>query len=239
MKRIIIIATLGTALAALAGCGAHDRTPNHMPPLVPPQQYTEPEDRYHNPGSLYSAHQATDLYADNRARRVGDIVLIKVVENSKSKSKADTTTGRTSTSSLGVTAAFGKNSIGPLVGGPSALTGSVGVDPMLSTSSGSDLKATGETKRENYVTATVGARVVQVLPGNILQVQGAREIRVNDETQFMVVSGLIRASDVASDNSVLSTQMADSKVDYYGKGILADKQRSGWLTRLLDNVWPF
>lgn len=54
-----------------------------------------------------------------------------------------------------------------------------------------------------------------------------------------MLSGLIRARDVAADNSILSTQMADSKVAYYGKGVLADKQKPGWFSRLMDNVWPF
>ena len=221
------------------GCGGQSQHATPMPPLTPTQQYTEPEQRYSNPGSMYSASEAADLYADNRARRVGDIILVKVVENSKSKSKADTTAQKQSTQSLGVQAAFGRNTIGviPGMGGP--LTGNIGVDPLLSTSTSSGLSATGETKRENYVTATVGARVLQVLPGGVLQVQGAREIRVNDETQYMVISGLVRAQDVASDNSVESTQLADSKVEYYGKGQLADKQRQGWLSRLLDNIWPF
>ena len=222
-----------------SGCGGQSQHATPMPPLTPTQQYTEPEQRYSNPGSLYSASEAADLYADNRARRVGDIILIKVVENAKSKTKADTTAQKASTQSLGVQAAFGRNTIGviPGMGGP--LTGNIGVDPMLSTSTSSDLSATGETKRENYVTATVGARVLQVLPGGVLQVQGAREVRVNEETQYMVISGLVRAQDVASDNSIDSTQLADSKVEYYGKGQLSDMQRQGWLTRLLNNIWPF
>ena len=230
-------------LPLLGGCGAGQghqasyATP--MPPMVPPQQYTEPEQRYDNPGSLFSAAESPDLYADNRARRVGDIILIKVVETSKSKTKADTTAEKDSSSSIGVAAAFGRSSFGIIPGVGGATSGSVGAKPMLSTSTTSSLSATGETKRENYVTATIGARVLQVLPGGVLQLQGAREVRVNDETQYMVVSGLVRAQDVASDNSVESTQLADSKVEYYGKGVLADKQRQGWLTRLLDNVWPF
>jgi flagellar L-ring protein precursor FlgH len=222
-----------------AGCAAQPQHATPMPPLTPTQPYTEPEQRYSNPGSLYSAAEATDLYADNRAHRVGDIILIKVVESSKSKSKADTTAQKQSTHSLGVAAAFGRNTIGviPGMGGP--LTGNIGVDPMLSTSTNSNLSATGETKRENYVTATVGARVIQVLPSGVLQVEGAREIRVNDETQYMVISGLVRSQDVGSDNSVDSTQLAASRIEYWGKGQLADKQRQGWLSRLLDNVWPF
>ena len=223
----------------LSGCSAGQHTAAPMPPITPPQAYTEPEQRYNNPGSLYTTTESTDLYADNRAHQVGDLVMIKVVENSKSKSKADTTANREATSELGVTAAFGRSTISPLLGLGGPLTGDIGIDPMLSTSSSSGLKATGETKRENYVTATLGGRVLQVLPGGVLQVAAAREVRVNDETQYMVISGLVRARDIASDNSVESTQLADSKVEYYGKGVLADKQRSGWLTRLLDNVWPF
>lgn len=235
MNKLICLLLSMTAV----GCSAQQRTAAPMPPITPPQVYTEPEQKYANPGSIYSAAESTDMYADNRAHQVGDIVLIKVVENSKSKSKADTTAGKTSTSELGVTAAFGRNSIGPLFGMGGPLTGTVGVDPMLATSSTSNLKATGETKRENYVTATIGARVLQVLPGGVLQIQGAREVRVNEETQYMVISGLVRSRDIDSDNSVESTQLADSKVEYYGEGVLADKQRQGWLSRLLDNVWPF
>lgn len=226
--------------ALLSGCaGGQGQHAVPTPPMTPPQQYTEPEARYNNPGSLYSAAESTDLYADNRGRRVGDIILIKVVENAKSKSKADTTAEKDASHSLGVSALFGFQKTGIVPGMGGDFSGKVGANPMLSTRTVSDLSATGETKRENYVTATIGARVLQVLPGGVLQVAGAREIRVNEETQYMVVSGLIRSQDVGSDNSVESTQLADSKIEYYGKGVLADKQRQGWLSRLLDNIWPF
>ena len=242
MKTKITVMPVLLALSiapVISGCAGQDRQVVPTPPMMPPQQYTEPEQRYSNPGSLYSAAESPDLYADNRARRVGDIILVKVVENAKSKSKADTTADRETTNTLGVAAAFNRKTMGLFPGAGGTLSGKVGVDPILSTKSTSGLSATGETKRENYVTATVGARVLNVLPGGVLQLQGAREIRVNEETQYMVVSGLVRAQDVASDNSVESTQLADSKVEYYGKGVLADKQKQGWLTRLLDNVWPF
>ncbi|MDL2216553.1 flagellar basal body L-ring protein FlgH [Desulfovibrio sp. OttesenSCG-928-M14] len=237
--RTIILTALCCCVAMLAACAAQERHVVPSPPMTPPQAYTEPEAKHANPGSMFSAAEATDLYADNRARRVGDIILIKVVENSKSKSKADTTAEKEASHELGVAALFGMEQSGIIPGAGGKFSGKVGVSPMLSTSTRSDLSATGETKRENYVTATIGARVLQVLPGNVLQVQGAREIRVNEETQYMVVSGLVRAQDVGSDNSVESTQLADSRVEYYGKGVLADKQRQGWLSRLLDNVWPF
>ena len=222
----------------LAGCAPQKHTSTPMPPITQAQVYTEPEQRVANPGSLFSASENVDMYADNRARHVGDIVLIKIVENSKSKSKADTDASRTSGMSIDVTSALGNKTVGPLMGASSLLSGKVGEDPLLASQYGSNMQAKGETKRENYVTATIGARVLQVLPGGVLQIQGAREVRVNEETQYMVVSGLVRSRDISSDNSVDSTQLADSKVEYYGEGVLGDKQKAGWLSRLLDNVWP-
>jgi flagellar L-ring protein precursor FlgH len=233
MKKILIPLIL-LIPAVLPGCNGQNYSAAPMPPLVPVQAYSEPEQAYENPGSLFSLAESQDLYADNRARRVGDIVMVKIVENAKSKSKVDTTANREATNSLGISAAFGHSSVGL-----DPLRGAVGTSPLLAATSTSELQSTGETKRENYVTATIGARVLQVLPGGLLQLQGAREVRVNDETQYMVISGLVRAKDVASDNSVESTQLADTRIEYYGKGVLADKQKSGWLTRLLDNVWPF
>ena len=224
----------------LGGCnGATTRQASPMPPMIPPQAYTEPEERMVNPGSLYSEANTHYLFDDNRARKVGDIVLVKIVETSKAKHKSDTTAERETTNTYTVGAALGRKTVTPWLFGGGALAGKVGVDPVLSTSTISEHEATGETKRENYITATMGARIMQVLPNGVMQVQGAREIKVNDETQYMVVTGLIRQRDIDQDNSILSTQMADSRIDYYGKGVLDDKQKAGWLTRLLEIVWPF
>lgn len=230
----------GCAVLTLAGCNAARQQASPLPPIGPTQTITEPEQAAANPGSMFNDAEADLLFSDSRARRVGDIVLIKVVENAKGKNKADTTAERDSTNNYGVGAFFGQDnaSINPFnpTGG---LGGRTGTSALFQTNSNSKLDGKGETKRENTVTATIAARVVRSLPGGLLQVEGARETRINEETQYIVVSGLVRTRDVASDNSVLSSQMADSRIAYYGKGVLADKQRSGWFTRLMDNFWPF
>ena len=89
------------------------------------------------------------------------------------------------------------------------------------------------------MTATIAGRVMRVHPGGVLEIAGARETRVNEETQYMVVTGLARARDIAPDNSIMSTQMADAHIEYYGQGVVTDKQKPGWLVRLLDHIWPF
>ena len=227
-----------TYLFCVACGGSPSRRPALHPPVTPQQEYRQEANSANNPGSLFAASETDTLFEDSRARRVGDIVVVKLVENTKAQNKAETSSKKNSGNDYQVGALFGQSSSGfiPLLGvGP---TSKVGV-PALSSSSASDLSATGKTKRENYVTTSLAARVIRVLPGGLLQIEGAREIRVNEETEYMVVRGMVRTKDVSADNSVLSTQIADASIEYYGRGVLADKQKPGWFTRLMDNIWPF
>ncbi len=234
-----VIPVLALVFALCAACGGGPRKhPALQPPVIDPQEYRQEANAANNPGSIFAASEQDTLFSDSRARRVGDIVVVKLVENTKAQNKAETSSKKNSGNDYQVGALFGQSSSGfiPLLGvGP---TSKVGV-PALSSSSASDLSATGKTKRENYVTTSLAARVIRVLPGGLLQIEGAREIRVNEETEYMVVRGMVRTKDVSADNSVLSTQIADASIEYYGRGVLADKQKPGWFTRLMDNVWPF
>ena len=226
-KKLLLMVAI---LAFTAGCNAAKEEPGPMMSMTPPPQAMSPEEQMANPGSMFNDVNSEFLFADNRARRVGDIVIIKVEEITKAKNKADTTADKNTDLNLGISAFFGQGDF---------LGGEIGKDPILAAKSASKFDATGETKRENNVLATVAARVINVLPGGVLQVEGSRETRVNDETQHLVVTGLVRARDIEADNSVRSSLMADSKVALFGKGVISDKQSPGWLTRLMDNVWPF
>jgi len=222
----------------LAACAPAQRNSAPTPVLTPPQpQALGPAE---NPGSIFDPAQADFLFADNRARRVGDVVMVNIVETSKGSHKADTTADRESTINFGVQNWLGKNDGRFLPVGPSlGMKGHVGTDPMIRAGATNEFKGTGETTRESNVTATIAARVVNVLPNGLLQIEGAREVKVNKETQILVVRGLVRAKDIRPDNSILSCYVADAKIEYYGRGVLADKQGPGWLTRILDHIWPF
>ena len=211
----------------LSGCATSQKHALPEPVYTTADESIPPEE---NPGSLFNPEQADYLFADSRARRVGDIVTINIVENTVSKNTASTDASKESSLSLGIQNFMGN---GYVKGIP------VGEDPAIATSSSSDFSGDGETTRENYLTTTVSVRVVRVLANGVLEVEGGREIRVNDETQVVVVRGIIRSRDIGPDNSIPSTAMADAKIELYGRGVLADKQKPGWLTRILDNVWPF
>ncbi|MBQ9536343.1 MAG: flagellar basal body L-ring protein FlgH [Desulfovibrionaceae bacterium] len=235
-----IVLMVGFCIAC-AGCagGTHRRPALHQP-INQAQSYNREELSQNNPGSIFALSDQDTLFDDARARRVGDIVVVKLVENTKAQNKAETSSTKDSSNEYGVSAMFtmGQTGFIPFVnlGPQGTVTGNA---PILATSSQGGHKATGKTKRENYVTTSLACRVLRVLPGDLLEIEGAREIRVNDETEYMVVRGMVRAKDVDADNTVLSTQLADSSIQYYGKGVLADKQKPGWFTRLMDNVWPF
>ena len=226
------------AAVVLAGCAAPKRAPVPAPVLTPPVVEAVPEAQ--NPGSLFDPGEANYLYGDNRARNVGDVVLVNIVETSNAKHKANTTSDRESSINFGITNWGDKNDAALIPGGSIVgLAGQVGTTPMFKASAVNAFEGDGETKRESNVSATLAARVVRQLPGGLLQIEGAREIKVNNETQILVVRGLVRAKDISPDNSISSTHLADAKIEYYGEGVLADKQRPGWLTRILDQVWPF
>lgn len=229
--------TVGLGFLLLAGCGAPKQDPSIMPPITPPQAYVEPEERYDNPGSLYQSGGTDTLFADTRAHRVGDIVMVKIVENNKAKNKATMDSNKDQSNSYGVDAFFGKSQVGMLPGGGGAKMPVGGIG--FGTTSVSELSSDGETKREGTVTATLAARVTRLLPGGLMQIEGARETKVNGETQYLVVTGLIRPMDVSPDNTITSNRIADAQIAYYGKGVISDTQKPGWFTRLMNNVWPF
>lgn len=236
MNRMLLSLFLASAL--LAGCAPARTNPAPAPALTPPPAEAAPAEE--NPGSLFDPAHNDFLFSDNRARRVGDIVLVNIVETSKGAHKADTTSEKTSSVNLGVTSMLGKNDsrlwpVGPSLG----YKVHPGTAAQVEASAANKFDGKGETTREANVTATVAARVVGVLPGGVMQIEGAREIKVNNENQVLVVRGLIRSKDVRPDNSVLSSYIADAHIEYYGQGVVGDKQKPGWLTRFLDNVWPF
>lgn len=223
------------ALATLfaTGCSAASQSPEVTQPVMQSMSYREPVPQYNNPGSIYNANTYRSLYEDSRARRVGDIVTINISETSSASQTANTTTNRESDVSGGISSLFGFSKIG--VGGFSIPLGS----DMLGISSENDFTGTGSTSRNNTVTASLAARVINVLSNGNLEIEAVREIKVNAETQFIVVTGIVRTQDISASNTISSTQIANAKIEYYGQGVLSAKQKPGWLVRFLDFISPF
>lgn len=159
------------------------------------------------------------LYGDARARQVGDLVTIIIVERAEATSSASTGTQREGSLDLG----------------PGA--GLLDFIPLLGLSGNTEFDGRGRTVRSGSVRAQVTARVVEVLPGGKLRVEGRQTIVINDEEQELVLTGVIRPEDISRENTVLSTYVADARITVRGSGALGREQKPGILTRLFD--WLF
>ncbi len=219
------IAGLGLLVLWVWGCSPTLPPPpawNALPASARPPEAAPAEGSLWRPGSRLG-----DLYSDLRARHVGDVVTVKIVENAEALKSASTKTSRDSSLSASMSSFFGA----PLNIG--------GFKPEASGSLKNDFEGSGTTQRKDTLVATMTAKVVDVMPNGLLRVEGYREVLINNERQYIILRGVIRPEDISSDNMVLSSSIADAQIAYAGQGVVSDKQKPGWVGRLLDHIWPF
>jgi len=216
-------------LLLLTGClatsydAAMKREPMMIPPSLP-EVKAEP-----SPGSIWPGATSNNLiFTDRKARNIGDIVTIVIDEKSEGENNANTETKRTSLTAANITGMYQMNPDRTIMSGYK-LGG--GMD--------NNHKGEGKTNRDGLLKGRISARVVRVLPNGNLIIEGRRMLTVNSEDQFMVITGLIRPEDVTSDNLIFSQYISDARIVYAGKGVVDDKMRPGWMTRVVDWVWPF
>jgi flagellar L-ring protein precursor FlgH len=102
-----------------------------------------------------------------------------------------------------------------------------------------DYNGEGLTSRSGRFTGVITCRVVGVLPNGILHIRGRRSVVVNHEAQYISLEGLVRQEDLTIENQVLSNSVAEMRLAYDGLGVLDDKQRPGWMARVIDWIYPF
>jgi flagellar L-ring protein precursor FlgH len=221
MKYLIIIAA-GLILSLIpAGATAEDNT------KLQTSAYADKVIKESEDGSLWSEDRPhAFLFNDLKAHNTGDVVTVRIVESSKGNKNASTKTEKDSSLSTSISAFFGMS--------PDKLSqGGVGAE----TSEKHD--GSGSTSRSSELTAVLTAKVIDVLPNGNLVIDGRREVIVNNETQLISISGIVRLEDIGPNNTVLSTYIADAKITYTGEGVIGDKQKVGWFVKIMDAVWPF
>ena len=175
---------------------------------------------------------ARSLFADHRARSIGDIltVVVKEVAKVKQEDKVDrqtTTDLAAKLESFTLTnKAFKSNTL-----------------PEFEVSSNRSFEANAKQEKDANVETRIAVVVIDVLPNNVLVVAGNRVVRVDDETKTLRISGLVRPLDVTKDNTVLSSQVADARVAITGEGANTRSVTRGPIGTLVDTLiwaaWPF
>jgi flagellar L-ring protein precursor FlgH len=224
MKATLLVAVLAV------GCATHI-APYH------------PKHRIYDPGSFASASGPSNgsLYApgaaglleDVVAGRIGDILVIRIDEKDLATRKADTKLDKSDATTYGMPAALGF---------ASALAKKypdADLSKLFASNTDQKFTGAGSVARQGQVTATLPVRVRQVLPNGDLFVEGTKVVMVGHEEQHIYVSGVVRRLDIADDNSVPSSRVADAEIEYTGRGDVSDTQRRGWLGRALSKIWPF
>ena len=178
--------------------------------------------------SLWHDDLSKPMFADKRATSVGDILTVVVQENTTAAKNNETKTEKNSS----LTAAISSF----LYPGFLAHGGS-----MPAVQYNSDLKhdGSGAINNSESIVAHVAVKVIDVLPNKNLLIEGRRETSFSGEHQTIVLHGVVRAEDVASDNTVLSYNVADATIQIIGKGTVTDTQSKGWFTRIWDKLNPF
>jgi len=233
-----IFLLLGTVL--LCGCG-HD-TPGSqaaVPVLkptapVPEQNVQQRAPRYNN-GSLVNLEGGdhgdfVQIFSSRRARYVDDIVYVLVAEQFKGTGAASTSSDGKNSSKYSVPALFAlKQYLGDLGD----------MDNWLEVERSNKTAGSGATTRSNTLTAKIAARVTEILPNGDFRIIGTHFTKVNNEDHYVTISGVIRPTDISANNYILSSAIADARIEYSGDGAIGTKQRVGWGTKVLDLVWPF
>ena len=124
-----------------------------------------------------------------------------------------------------------------LFGAEKALPSAIDPTNLVGASSGTQFKGSGATTRSGTLTATITARVIEVLPNGDLVLEGVREIDINGDRQIVVLTGVVRPRDVATSNVVLSPQIGQLRIRYFGRGLMKDNLKPGWLVRVLNKVF--
>ena len=167
------------------------------------------------------------IYADHKAGATGDILTIVVAESAV----ATNTQSKKSERDASIEEALTKF----LYTGLGAHKGEL---PSLSVGAKASYSGGGAVNNSQSLAARAAVLVCDVLPNGNLVIEGVRVVTFSGETQYVVLHGIVRADDIARDNTVLSTNIADARVEFYAEGQLTDAQKRGWLTKIYEKLRP-
>ena len=212
--RVVTIACLVFACLPVHAADRHSGRKSSLSPLSDYiEQYAVPAEVSPNPtGSLWNPQSTfAQLSSDYRAQRVNDLLTIHIVEQTLAQNAADVTAQRKLQTTSGITSVAGQ-SFSEL-------------NPLLALNSDHELTGKGQADSTTKLQTSLAARVAAILPSGVMVVEAERRVHMNNETQTIVLRGMVRPADVQADNSVLSTSLANLEIELKGKGVISDATR--------------
>ncbi len=235
MNKRLAVGIMMIVFALVAGCNsAPKRDPEYAPvrPVLPPPVSQDN-------GAIYQSGYDIAWFEDIRARRVGDILTIRLVEKTDASKKATTSVTKDNSNSVtnptlfGTTPQFNTPGILPFASNRNNNLG-------FSLESAHEFSGEGDSAQSNKLTGDITVTVVEVLPNGYLMVRGEKRLGINQGNEYVKLSGIVRPVDIDATNSVLSTKLADPTIVYVGDGPVAESNVMGWLARFfVSALMPF
>jgi flagellar L-ring protein precursor FlgH len=182
--------------------------------------------------TLWQAETSRSLFADKRARAVGDVLNVIIAENTSSSKENNTKTSKQSSIDAAINSFF----YSP---GASGFLTKGGQLPAVNLAGKTSFDGGGQINNSERITARFAVRVIDTLPNNTLLIEGQRQTKISGETTDAILRGTVRIEDITASNSIFSHQIADATIQYSSKGVVTDSQRKGWFLRLWDKFMPF
>ena len=192
--------------------------------------------------SIYNSTSSGFFASDRRANSIGDILTVSLNESlSASKSTTNTTS---KTDAFGVTLpplVFDQN---PVVNaGTSILGAGKGTDSLtaadVAAGAAQSFSGAGTAAQTNTLTGSMTVTVVRVYPNGNLEVKGQKKLVLNDGSEYLRLSGIVRPEDISASNTISSSSIADAKITYTNSGVYAESTQPGWLSKIFRQVTPF
>lgn len=227
MRLFQLFALTLVSLSALTGCQSTEVKPvTANDPYYAPAVPAITRDEIVEDGSLFNKAMANSLYSDVKARRIGDIITVRLSENTNASKSAGTTSSRESTVDVNPIIGLGGNAIN--IGKQSV---QLGVD------ASNDFSGDAQAKQSNSLTGNITVTVVDVLPNQNLIIRGEKWLTLNNGDEYIRLTGVIRSADISPENEIQSTKIANARIQYSGKGSFAQAQEKGWLTKFFSSTW--
>ncbi len=214
----------------VASAGAQSPVPDHYAaaPAAMPVAYAPRAGD--GGGSIYAGagggnERSLRLFQDSKAREVGDLLTIVLVENTRAKTNAKTAVTKDAGLGLGVPTLFGQS---VTYNGKPILQAEV--------DGKRDFAGTGDSAQSNQLNGSITVRVVEQLGSGVLRVAGQKQVRLNQGDELVQVQGVVRIADISADNRITSDRVGEAQIVYGGRGTLARSNAMGWLGRFFNSA---
>ncbi|WDE13219.1 flagellar basal body L-ring protein FlgH [Thalassomonas haliotis] len=225
MKLSVITALLLTSL--VTGCASTEQAqvlPNDpdFAPILPEEE----EDSIIPTGSLFKVNYVNNIYSDSKAHKVGDIISVILSESTQARKSAKTEITKENSALLDPITGFGGNAIN-----------FKGDAIQFGLNQESDFSGDSKSDQGNSLSGNISVHVLRVLPNGNLMIRGEKWMTLNNGDEYIRLTGIIRAKDISSDNTVLSSKVANARIQYAGTGAFAEVQEQGLITKFFNSSW--